>query len=575
MHKKWILFLIIVFLMPAQGLPERFRVCSITVNSSDEMNIFVKNLDSSRFDFVEFVPPVHEVEKYDGGRWFSHVCSSSRVSCDVLVISGHFAGMFLGTDNDYILSMSELEQMACQKNCSHIFENLKEVYLFGCNTMASKTNSSRTPEEYLDILVNRYEMAGDLAETVVASRFSIIGPAFKTQMEHIFSEKTKIYGFPDLSPLGKQARPLTQRYFDGINKEYGNYYNYLIQTFYKNSNNTTKPYFKSAFSAVSPVSLSTGMGPSHPHKKTYEKICSLHSNQKSVQSKLKIVKNLFEEDEGFFAFPTVKTFLIDSMDRFSPENQKLFQELQSMSDVKDKFLKAYLEMNPRLVYIRSQIMHFLYTLSWVSESAYQAQLKQMLFPMVQKHTPQSFDILNALVAQDKINPSDISIGYNDLGKDYLKNIWSVLLVDTLRISSVQMQTDLMNYCLREIKKDIVLCYQILKTLGHITANDPLVLQAMKDFLTHSDPGLVYYATYGLAYSRVDEPYTHFEIFKNLYHPEAWIRLQSLKTLDYLDLIQKGSLVEKGIRDRLSKENDPKVIQEIQSILQRNIRMTSR
>lgn len=567
MMKKIILFIFVFCSFITRGEPERFQVCSITLNSTDEINVFRKNLQPRRFTFVELVPIKH----YGGEhRWLSQTCSSPQLRCDVLIVSGHFAGMFFGSDNDYILSMSELEEMACQNTCPHIFKNLKEVYLFGCNTMASKEQSLRTPEEYLRVLVEEHEMARDLAEHVVAGRYSVFGPTFKDKMEHIFSKKTRIYGFTDLSPLGKQARPLIQNYLSSIKKEYGGYYQYLIHDFYKQNRIKKKNHhFKEALSVVSSVAQSTGMSSSHFRKKTYDKTCALHSNERSNLSRMKMVKDILSNNNGLFSFSSIKQFLINEKENFSPEAVELFYEIQSMDSVRKQFLQAYSQLNPRLVYIKSQVLHFLHILGWVDENFYQNHLRQILLPFIQNPTRQSFDILNALRVQDKLDFVDIAIDYDDFPENYLKNIWSVLTVDVLRFDYLQMQKNLMDYCLREKNKDVVICYQVLKTLGHLKVTDKQILSIMKEFLKNADPGLVYYATYGLAYSGIRDPHIQLEIFKNLDHPEAWIRLQSLKTLEYLDLVRKGSNVENKIRDRLYVETDLKVRKAILNILNKN------
>ena len=570
---KFILFLILFFHLEAraESAPERFQVCSMTLNSSDELDVFRGHLDPDRFSFIELVPPHHQVESYDEGRWLSQVCPLPQLKCDILIVSGHFAGMFFGTDNDYVLPMSELEQLACRKSCPRVLGNLKEVYLFGCNTMANKKNSSRTPSEYLNVLVEEHEMARDLAEMVVAGRYSIFGPSFKDKMEHIFSKKTKIYGFPDLSPLGSQARPLLKNYFRSIKNEYGSFYEYLNQTFYLNPKaGKENKYFSEAFSPVSSVEQGRGFSSSHSRKRTYNRICSLHDESKPELEKLKTVKKLLRKGEGLFAFSAIKTFLIERGEGFSGSSLSLFEEIKEMSNEKEKFLKAYSEMNRGLSYIRSQVLHFLKTLGWVNSSYYQKELRSTLLPLVDRPSRQSFDILNALVTFDKLNPSDIGVEYDDLQNRYLQNIWSVLMVDTLRFRHPQMARDLMNYCILNMKKDLVICYQVLKTLGHLGVQDPEIISVMKGFLGSQDAGLVYYSTYALAYLKVGDPYIHLEIFNNLYHGDPWIRLQSLKTLEFLGLIGIGSKAADRLIEVYNRETDERVRKEISNILKRSV-----
>src|SRR3954465_12799088 len=85
-----IVLLLAANIVRAQGphpgpLPgERETVCTITVNSSDERDVFRRFLSPERYRFVELV---------EHGRkdWLASACEA-KVRCDVLVVSGHFAG---------------------------------------------------------------------------------------------------------------------------------------------------------------------------------------------------------------------------------------------------------------------------------------------------------------------------------------------------------------------------------------------------------------------------------------------------------------------------------------------------
>ena len=59
-------------------------VCTITVNSPDEKEALRRHLPESKYRFVELV---------ERGRpdWLASACQK-RIQCDVLLISGHFAG---------------------------------------------------------------------------------------------------------------------------------------------------------------------------------------------------------------------------------------------------------------------------------------------------------------------------------------------------------------------------------------------------------------------------------------------------------------------------------------------------
>src|SRR6185436_2002004 len=101
-------------------------VCTITVNSADEREVFKQRLPEGDYDFVELV---------ERGRpdWLSSACRQG-VKCDLLVISGHFDGMTEFYSDRLAmresLPVAEMERASCSDSCPGVFSQLKEVYLF-------------------------------------------------------------------------------------------------------------------------------------------------------------------------------------------------------------------------------------------------------------------------------------------------------------------------------------------------------------------------------------------------------------------------------------------------------------
>src|SRR3954466_15546248 len=125
--------------------PAKSTVCTITVNSPDEKDAFQRGLPKDKFQFVELVEP--------GRRdWLASACQQ-KVQCDVLIISGHFGGTLSAATGFYSdqvtknesLPIEEMERASCSDSCPGLFSKLKEVYLFGCETLnadAVKTTAS-------------------------------------------------------------------------------------------------------------------------------------------------------------------------------------------------------------------------------------------------------------------------------------------------------------------------------------------------------------------------------------------------------------------------------------------------
>lgn len=558
-----------LYIFSAFAVPVKFQVCTMTINSLEEERLFREYLPARHFEFVELTSDdLYDFSERQSGLWLERACSRQDLQCDVLIISGHFAGMFFGTENDHVLSVYELEKTACRRQCPRVFSQLKEAFLFGCNTMAHKHEIQRTPEEYLNDLLE-YNLPQNEAETAVAGRYSNLGVTYKTRMEHIFSDRTKIYGFTEKSPLGSQVEPVLRNYLSSVQDEYGGYYNYLVHHFYKNAGvSFFNSHFHNSFSPISSVQQSYGMTENHPRYRAFQNICRLYSDQESSVSKMQVVRSLLEQGDGLAAFSAVRVFLVQERSSFSSEAFRIFNEVRGMEPARKMFLSAYQELNERLVYMKSLLLNFLSIMGWMERGQYQEELTRVLWPVLESPSLQSYDILGSLIHGDFLDYRDILADPSLFSSDYFQNIWSVLLVDFLKVKNdLGLEKRLMQYCLESLERgNEVICYQVLKTLGHLGAEDSAVLNQMMQFLSSEDEGLVYYALYGLAYSQVKSVQIQFEIVQQVYHSNFWIRLQAVQTLKYLGLVRREGELRRILEQVLRREAHPSVVEALREVL---------
>ena len=165
-------------------------ICTITVNSPDEKEALRRRLPKDQYRFVELVTK---------GRsdWLRSSCEEA-IECDVLVISGHFnAGDVFYSDKaaaNEFLRVDELERASCSNSCPMLFSRLKEVYLFGCESL--NPDSSKYASAY--------------------------GESGRDRMRRLFAGVPSIYGFSGPAPVGATAAMLLNRYFDtGATNEIG------------------------------------------------------------------------------------------------------------------------------------------------------------------------------------------------------------------------------------------------------------------------------------------------------------------------------------------------------------------
>jgi hypothetical protein len=181
-------------------------VCTITVNSPDEKEVLRRNLPSDKFQFVELV---------ERGRsdWLASACRKG-VRCDVLVISGHFDGgdVFYSdrVDARESLPVDEMQRVSCSDSCPGLFSQLKEVYLFGCNTL-----NADMVESAADIARNLVRSGHPAADADPLSRAlrERHADSNRDRMRQIFKDVPVIYGFSSKAPLGAHAGPVLERYF--------------------------------------------------------------------------------------------------------------------------------------------------------------------------------------------------------------------------------------------------------------------------------------------------------------------------------------------------------------------------
>jgi hypothetical protein len=190
-------------------------VCTITVNSPDEREVLRRSLPADGFDFVELV---------ERGRpdWLAAACRR-QVSCDVLVVSGHFAGTEFYSSRftaEETLKVDEMERAICSESCPDLFASLKEVYLFGCDTLKPEPVKSAMPQIIRDLV--RGGQSRIAAEQMARAASERHGENSRDLMRRLFANVPVIYGFSSLAPLGRTAGPMLQRHFEaGAADEFG------------------------------------------------------------------------------------------------------------------------------------------------------------------------------------------------------------------------------------------------------------------------------------------------------------------------------------------------------------------
>jgi hypothetical protein len=272
-------FAVVAALLAAVALPahaERKTVCTITINSPDEKETFRRNLPDGEYEFVELVERGHP-------DWFASACRRN-VRCDVLVVSGHFDD---GTEfySDRLgaresLPVEALERAACSDSCASVFSQLKEVYLFGCNTLEAAPLRLASPEIARSLV--RSGRTPEDAEKLSRELAEKYGESNRDRMRRVFKDVPVIYGFSAKAPLGAAAGPALERYFrSGTDTAFGS--------------GRASPRLLSVLAAAS-MTATAGTSESDSDAAVRQDMCRLADERPSAAQKLAFVHRLLTRE---------------------------------------------------------------------------------------------------------------------------------------------------------------------------------------------------------------------------------------------------------------------------------------
>jgi hypothetical protein len=342
-------------------------VCTVTVNSPDEKETLRRTLPQDKFQFVELV---------ERGRpdWLASACRQ-KVRCDVLVISGHFDG---GTEfySDRLdaresLPVTELERASCSASCSELFTQLKEVYLFGCNTLNAATPDS-TAAEIARSLVRSGHSPED-AERVSRALNQLHGESNRDGMRRIFANVPVIYGFSAMAPLGAAAAPILGRYLrSSAGGEFGS--------------GRASASLLGQF-AGSSMTMTSGTVDTDPRADYRREVCQFFDAQSAPAQKLAFIHQILHRDmpEVRMFFERIDTFYasLTEQERRAPAFLHERDEIARDRIARDRYLAFARDIDRPL--IRSRMVHMARTIGWLSAEEERTELVHMAADLLASH----------------------------------------------------------------------------------------------------------------------------------------------------------------------------------------------
>src|SRR2546422_4346293 len=354
--------LLIALLAAALGLEVRAdkgTVCTITVNSSDEKEMFRRYLPEDKFQFVELV---------ERGRpdWLASACQR-RVRCDVVVISGHFEGTEFFSDQVNVsefLPVEEMERVSCSESCPGLFSQLKEVYLFGCNTLNAEAANRAAAEIVISLVRSGHSEADAKHLSRVLNQSH--SESNRDGMRRIFANVPVIYGFASRAPVGPTAASTLSRYFQSASSAEigrGHVSSKLLGHFANNS-----------------MTVTSGLRDSDPQAAYRREVCQFFDERLSPAQKLGFVHQILGRNMA-----EVRMFLehiekfstsITEEERKTPSFARRLNEIARDQVARDRYL-AFTRDTDR-PQIRARMIQLARSFGWLSPEEERAEMVRMI-----------------------------------------------------------------------------------------------------------------------------------------------------------------------------------------------------
>ena len=359
---------------------DKKTVCSITVNSPDEKEAFRRSLPPNKYQFVELV---------ERGRsdWLESACRQG-IRCDVLVISGHYDG-----GNEFFsdqleareyLPVAEMERVSCSDSCPGLFSQLKEVYLFGCNTMNPEALKSASAEVGRSLVRSGYSRAD--AERLSRALSARHGESSRDRMRLIFKDVPVLYGFSSVAPLGPTAASFLGRYFQTAGTgEVGS--------------GRASAKLLSQFSGHSLV-VANGLSAPDPRMAYRQDVCHFSDDRLSPEQKLAFVHQLLGREMA-----EVRMFL-DRIEQYSASLTDADRKVPVVSRALEKIARddasraRYFDFTRDVDQpaVRARMLELAARLGWLSPAEKRAEIMQMINDQIARGavTPAEVDLVCSL-----------------------------------------------------------------------------------------------------------------------------------------------------------------------------------
>ncbi|MGI9548922.1 MAG: hypothetical protein ACR2M7_02945, partial [Bdellovibrionales bacterium] len=282
------------------------------------------------------------------------------------------------------------------------------------------------------------------------------------------------------------------------------------------------------------------------NKMLFQDKCVLFNDQEPFLKKAKSLENIFNKDNSGFAFFAIEHFLAKyEKEMVEGEGKTLFRKLRNNKNFSEKFQSYYKHLD-YLPYMKIIYLNILKRFSWIDDLDFKAKLKKSVISLIEEPDMESFISVNLLISDNQLDKRKFYLTEKDLPTSYIKNIWSLLILEQLQYEAPHLQKEILDFCYDNKSDKIEFCYQALNTLAHIKPSKRTSLKALK-FLEEKDQGLIFYTLRLLGQSPLVSYDSHSQMALFLNYPEPWIRDEALDALlfiqtPYQDIQQRISKI---------------------------------
>ena len=358
-------------LVPQPSHARKTTVCTITVNSPDEKEAFQRRLPKDRFEFVELV----ETGRPD---WLATSCSRG-IRCDMLIISGHFAGGSFFSDrleSHDQLPFDEMERVSCSESCPGLFGDLKEVFLFGCGTLSAAAVQSVEADARRSLERSGHSRAE--ADRILRALNRNYAESNQDRMRRIFYEVPALYGFGTKAPLGPASASALARYLRsrGSTQE-------MIRA-QENLARGAGPRFANqrlaSYFADPGMRIVGGLTSADPRARVRAEMCKFFDDRLTPARKLDFIGQLLKREmaEVRMYFERIETYLESLTSEMTalPEWQASLMKIAADDGARERFLQFARDADPPPVRVR--MMDVAIRLGWLTPAKVRQEHVQLV-----------------------------------------------------------------------------------------------------------------------------------------------------------------------------------------------------